>query len=133
MKKVAGIVVVLAVLGLAVAIGSGRGRRKDNRASTAPTTQTGTSASAPATADQVTIKNYQFKPSETKVKTGTTITWTNQDDTKHNIAYDSGTLMGQEGPLFGRGETYTMTFDQPGTYNYHCRPHPYMKGTVIVE
>jgi len=31
------------------------------------------------------------------------------------------------------GESFTMTFDRPGTYAYHCSNHPAMQGTVIVS
>lgn len=30
------------------------------------------------------------------------------------------------------GETFRFTFDTPGTYDYFCIPHPFMKGTVVV-
>jgi plastocyanin len=29
--------------------------------------------------------------------------------------------------------SYERTFDQAGTFAYHCTPHPFMRGTVIVE
>ena len=31
------------------------------------------------------------------------------------------------------GETFSYVFDQSGTFNYFCIPHPFMEGTVIVE
>jgi plastocyanin len=31
------------------------------------------------------------------------------------------------------GSTFEMTFATPGTYAYHCTPHPSMTGTVVVE
>ena len=31
------------------------------------------------------------------------------------------------------GATFTQTFDQTGSFPYHCEPHPSMTGTVIVE
>ncbi len=30
-------------------------------------------------------------------------------------------------------ESYTLTFDEAGTYDYFCTLHPWMKGKVIVE
>jgi plastocyanin len=35
--------------------------------------------------------------------------------------------------LLAKGESYSFTFKKAGTYTYHCTPHPYMKGTVVVE
>jgi plastocyanin len=37
-----------------------------------------------------------------------------------------------ESPDMRKGETYSMTFDTPGTYSYICGIHLFMKGTVEV-
>lgn len=29
--------------------------------------------------------------------------------------------------------TFSYTFDDAGTFTYHCTPHPMMVGTVIVQ
>jgi plastocyanin len=41
----------------------------------------------------------------------------------------SGT--GEEYP--GAGNTFTVTFENPGTYNYVCILHPWQTGSVVVE
>ena len=41
--------------------------------------------------------------------------------------------VGLEGEYPGSGNTFTMTFEKPGTYGYLCILHPWMTGTVIVE
>lgn len=33
----------------------------------------------------------------------------------------------------GSGNTFSMTFERPGTYDYLCILHPWMTGTVLVE
>jgi plastocyanin len=33
----------------------------------------------------------------------------------------------------GAGNTFTVTFEKPGTYNYLCILHPWMTGTIIVR
>ncbi len=86
-------------------------------------------ASAP---NEVVMQGLEFKTRKLTVKKGTTVTWRNLDDAKHNIAFDSGPRANTEGELFGKNETYVVTFDEAGTYDYHCRPHPYMKATVEV-
>ncbi len=35
------------------------------------------------------------------------------------------------GPL-QPGQSYHLTLDTPGQYNYHCSIHPFMTGTIIV-
>jgi len=78
----------------------------------------------------VEIKDYAFSPSTITIKKGDSIKWTNQDSVGHtatsdNSLFDSGTL--------NKNKDYTFTFNQAGTFNYHCTPHPYMKGKIIVE
>ena len=48
---------------------------------------------------------------------------------------NSGWLLpkGQENVYPGSGNTFTMTFQKTGTYDYLCIIHPYMTGTVIVK
>ena len=79
--------------------------------------------------DTVTIKDFAFTPQVLTVKAGTTVTWTNEDSASHTITsagfFDSGTI--------ATGQTFSKTFDQPGTYNYACSIHPSMKGKIIVE
>jgi hypothetical protein len=31
------------------------------------------------------------------------------------------------------GKTWTRRFVQPGDYAFHCTPHPFMKGVVVVR
>ncbi|MCD4822153.1 MAG: hypothetical protein K8R11_08830, partial [Methanococcoides sp.] len=45
--------------------------------------------------------------------------------TDNNDMFDSGTL--------AKGESFIMTFEEAGTYDYICTIHPWMEGTVIVE
>jgi plastocyanin len=48
---------------------------------------------------------------------------------------NSGWLLpkGQENLYPGSGNTFTMTFQKAGTYDYLCIIHPYMAGRVIVK
>lgn len=78
----------------------------------------------------VMIEDYKFQPEEITIKSGETITWINKDKVRHtatstNDYFDSG--------LFGKDESFQQTFDEAGTYEYICTPHPYMTGKVIVE
>ena len=78
----------------------------------------------------VSIKNFAFNPPNTTVSAGTTVTWVNNDQAPHTAtandgAFDSGTLQ--------PGQSYSFTFDKPGTYAYHCNIHPDMSATVTVS
>lgn len=83
-------------------------------------------------ANEVTIKDFDFQPAKIQIKVGTTVTWTNQDSARHDVApvVDSPDFVGSE--LLAKGESYSFTFTKAGTYDYICSPHPYMEGTVEV-
>jgi plastocyanin len=40
---------------------------------------------------------------------------------------------GQEQAYPGSGNTFTVTFEKPGTYDYICILHPWMTGSIIVK
>lgn len=31
------------------------------------------------------------------------------------------------------GDRFSITFAEPGEFDYHCTPHPWMRGRIIVE
>lgn len=99
-----------------------------------PASSSGSSSGGTAVeASKVTIENYAYAPAKIKVKKGTTVTWTNQDSVKHDVAPDEdyGDAF-KAGDLLGKGESYSFTFNTVGNYSYHCSPHPYMKASVEV-
>lgn len=79
----------------------------------------------------VSISNFSFNPGSTTVNKGTTVVWTNNDSAGHTVTADQGA--GPASGLLNPGETYSYTFNEPGTFNYHCSVHPSMKGTVTVN
>jgi plastocyanin len=80
------------------------------------------------------IKVFQFQPKAIEVPVGTTITWTNWDSIGHSIT--SGTPEMPDGKFdtgfFKKGESASVTFDQPGEYTFYCARHKNMRGTVKV-
>lgn len=140
MKKtpaiIAAVVVVIVALVAVIAMSG-----NDDSMSSMDISQNGSSSSTsngatevPADAvatNVVEITDFKFMPENIKVKVGDTVTWTNNDTVRHNVAGVDNEL--PEGPLLSQGETYTYTFTKPGVYNYICTPHPYMKASVTVE
>jgi len=90
----------------------------------------GTDNSIPVATNQVTmVKSYRFDPTKIVVDAGTTVTWTNEDNFTHTVQVD-----GQDDHKVERGESFSITFDKPGTYHYVCTLHSKdMSGEVIVE
>ena len=76
------------------------------------------------------IANFAFSPSTLTIKSGDSVTWTNRDSSAHTVTSDSGNELDSE--RISNGQIYTHVFAQPGTYSYHCTPHPGMKATIVV-
>ncbi len=91
----------------------------------------GIPAAAVATSN-IAIHDFMFSPMAIKVRVGTTVTWTNQDSVHHTITMDNRSAGGPASGEVGQGQTYSYTFSKAGAYTYHCMPHPYMHGTVLV-
>jgi plastocyanin len=90
---------------------------------------TGSEAAAAST-NQIDIADFKYMPDAVAVSAGAEVTWTNSDDAPHTASasddsFDTGDL--------DRGDSKTITFDEPGTYAYFCRFHPFMKATVEVQ
>jgi len=76
-----------------------------------------------------------YIPSVVVIDLGKQVTWVNHDSAFHSVT--SG-FYGEPTELFDSGhldpfESYTLDFDETGTYDYFCTLHPWMKGQVIVE
>lgn len=86
---------------------------------------------APALADDAAVKigNFTFGPQELKVKAGTTVTWTNEDDIPHTVVSPNNF---RSKPLDSE-EKFSLTLTTPGIYKYFCSLHPHMTGTIVVE
>lgn len=102
-------------------------------------TPTTTAAPAATAAVQVHITRNAYDPANAAnayspdvvhVKVGDTVEWVNDDIVAHTVtaddkSFDSGDV--------NKGKKWAHRFTQAGTYPYHCIPHPYMQGTVIVD
>jgi len=85
-----------------------------------------------ATASIVAVKidNFSFGPQAITVAPGTKITWTNRDDIPHTVVSTEGVFKSR---VLDTDESFSFTFDKPGTYPYFCSVHPKMTGTVVVK
>jgi plastocyanin len=89
----------------------------------------GESSEPVATTEVQMVKSYRFDPKVIEIKAGDTVTWTNQDNFTHTVEVD-----GQEDHKVEQGESFSITFDQTGTYDYVCTLHSKdMDGEVIVK
>jgi plastocyanin len=96
---------------------------------------TSASTSAPASSSsgggvEIKMQNIQFAPKDTTVKVGQKVTWTNDDNTDHNVTANSGADFKSKD--FGNGGTFSFTPDKAGTIKYVCTIHPGMTATLNV-
>lgn len=138
MKKTIIIIAVLAVVGIGAYIINKSYSGTPAYTPPAPNNQN-VSVPAPAPAPEnpappsvtVDIKNFSFNPSAVTVKTGTKVTWTNNDSVSHTVTSDSGNLL--DSPILSPGQSFSFTFTNPGSANYHCNIHHMMKGAIVIE
>jgi plastocyanin len=89
------------------------------------------SAGGGATASRaktVSIVNFAFKPGKLTVARGTKVNFSNTSGTTHTAtsgSFDTGRIKG--------GESAGVRFKQRGTFAYHCKIHPFMKGKIVVQ
>ena len=78
-----------------------------------------------------------YNPSPLTVHIGTTVTWTNNDNTGHTVTEGNPSgntpVNGFDSGIMAPGKTFTHTFATPGTIQYSCTLHPTMLGEVIVK
>ena len=121
------LVVLLAVAAVAGGVAAGCG---GDDAPATPAAAMAEGGAGGASTDRVAIADFAFDPETVTVGAGTKLTWTNEDEAPHTAtadvgSFDTGTLK--------RDDTGAVALDQPGTYTYYCRFHPFMKGTVEVR
>jgi len=116
--------VLLALVGLGVAAGAPAtaGARRAVSAS---------SRNVPASVT-VTISAFQFSPSPLKVPVGTPVVFVNKDPTPHTVTPDDGKSFQGTGRIVS-GDSKTVVFEKPGTFNYYCEIHTTMRGKVVVK
>ncbi|HMK46691.1 MAG TPA: cupredoxin domain-containing protein [Methanocella sp.] len=132
------LVIGLAIIATALVAGCSTGNNMGANTTTPSPTGTPITASPEATITaqagpapsqvDVTIKDSSFSPDTVTVTVHGTVTWTNKDTVAHTVDFN-----GDHSKQLVNGDTFAKTFDTPGTYEYTCGIHPFMKGKVIVQ
>lgn len=88
----------------------------------------GPTATASAAAN-VSISNFKFHPPTLTVAKGTRVVFSNASGVAHTAtrggAFDTRRIK--------PGGSVAVRFTQKGTFNYHCKIHPFMHGTIVVR
>jgi plastocyanin len=134
------VVALVAVAAFVAACGSSSGA--SNTPAATPATTPAATASGSATTSAVAIQNFTFTPKTLTVSPGTTVTWTNNDSTPHNvmsavsISPNSATTSTFASANLNQGQTFSFTFTKKGVYFYECSIHKSlatMHAEVIVK
>jgi plastocyanin len=81
-------------------------------------------------AAEMRMTALKFQGQTVTISTGQAVRWTNGDPVEHTVTFD-GAEPGS--PPIPPNSSYVHRFDKPGTYTYHCTPHPFMTGVVVVK
>lgn len=81
----------------------------------------------------VAIRDFTFQADSISVPPGATVTWVNCEPfgvEPHTTTADGGAWDSPDLPI---GTRFSHTFPAPGSFPYHCTPHDFMTGKVVVE
>ena len=84
----------------------------------------------PVGAGDIGMYGMSFSPSTFTVKVGTTVKWTNNDNTSHTVISDDGTTF--KSGTIAVGASFSFTPTAVGSLLYHCNFHGGMTGTLKV-
>jgi plastocyanin len=80
--------------------------------------------------EEVAVQFSAYGPSQVDVLPGKTVRWSNVSERTHTVTSDTGLF--DSGHL-GPGGRFDFTFNQPGTYRYHCTIHSSIVGEIDVR
>lgn len=99
---------------------------------TATTQSSSTTVTTPSpTTHDVRIQGSQFIPAALVIKVGDTVRWTNEDSIQHTATSDDGTTF--DSGTLSEDDTFSFQFLQQGTWDYYCKIHPGMTGSITVQ
>jgi plastocyanin len=96
--------------------------------------------SASAANTRVSIANYRWSNPAVQLNLGEKVTWDwLGPDLAHSVTGISGNDLqwdsdpGTDAPAHRAGDSFTLQFNQPGTYLFQCKLHSFVRGEVIVS
>ncbi len=118
---------ILIIIGIILAAGFGWWYFKNSATKVAvtPTTQNEVAGKT------LEIKDFKYSPATLTVKAGEKITVIDRDESGHSVTADDGSF--DSGVLTKDVPGSITAPTKPGTYTFHCVPHPSIQGTLVVE
>jgi plastocyanin len=88
-----------------------------------------TAATATVSADaRVSISGFKFHPQRLSVARGAKVAFVNSSGTAHTATRGGVFDTRRINPR----RAIAVTFSQKGTFAYHCKIHPFMRGSIVV-
>jgi len=86
-------------------------------------------------APSVSVQDEFFDPAQARVGSGVALIWSLNGAEQHTITADDGSFASG---ILNPGDTFSVTFDTPGTHQYYCQLHGApggvaMAGTIVVN
>jgi plastocyanin len=106
-----------------------------SNAGSQPSSRPQPTPSGPAPAARITITepatvtSWGYRPARVVIQVGQSVVFTNPGQIAHSATAKQGAF---DTGLLKNGQSATVKFDKPGTYDYFCVPHPWMTGTIVV-
>ncbi|PWT85812.1 MAG: hypothetical protein C5B57_02210 [Blastocatellia bacterium] len=113
----------------AIALMAGCGGSSSSSPTTPSPTPQGTSVTIPMGAR--TLGSSAYSPNPVTVTAGTTVTWVNNDTIAHTSTSDSPGVF--DTGTIAAGASSSFTFQNKGSFPYHCTFHAGMVATVVVQ
>ncbi len=79
---------------------------------------------------RVAVQDFLFQPTRLEVAVGTTVVWANDGQVAHTVSAEDGSF---DSGSIEPGERRSLTFARVGTFAFHCTPHPFMRGLIVVR
>jgi plastocyanin len=76
------------------------------------------------------VEDFAFRPARLEIAAGTTIVWTNNGQVSHTVSAEDGSF---DSGSIEPGKRGSITFSRAGTFPFHCTPHPFMRGVIVVR
>jgi amicyanin len=97
-------------------------------------------APAAAVNTRVSISNFEWSSKQVHIDLGEMVIWDwLGPDLAHSVTGVSANARGwdsdptTDAPSHRPGDSFTVQFDQPGTYQFQCKLHSFVRGEVIVS
>lgn len=79
---------------------------------------------------EVIVSDFVFAPETLEITAGDTVLWINEDFAPHTATSSDGSW--DTGHL-EKGQSASLVFDKPGSFEYFCAFHPHMTGSISVQ